>query len=166
MSVESKGERGPQMPIELQRMTLDDLEAYVALEKKVQGKTYAAAQDRSEAEEEYRKGPMFFIRRGDQVVGAASYAIEEDGRAYINGLAIDPEYQKQGLGRRALEQILEHLKSAPQVWLRVHPENNAVKLYQSYDFQITGREENYDDTGEPRLILTRNQSVSEEVAQD
>ena len=144
------------MPIELQVMTQSDLEAYVELEKRVESKTYAAAQNLEEAEEEFGKGPMFFIKQGEKIVGAASYVEEEDGRVYINGLSIDPEHQGQGFGSLALQLILDQVSDAPQVWLRTHPENPAVKLYQSHGFEITGREENYDNTGEPRLILTRN----------
>ena len=146
------------MSVELHRMRREDLEAYLVLEKKVESRTYAAAQNLIEAAEEFENGPMFFIKQGDKIVGAASYTVEEDGRGYINGLAIDPEYQGQGFGPMALEQILGQLRSVPQVWLRVHPENDAVKLYQSHGFEISGREEDYDNTGEPRLILTRDQT--------
>lgn len=160
MSIEGKSEQDPKPQIEFQRMTRDDLEMYIALEKKVESRTYAAAQNLVEAEEEFSKGPMFFIKHGDKVVGAASYVVEENDGVYINGLAIDPEYQSHGFGEMALKQILDQVSSAPQVWLRTHPENPAVKLYQSHGFVVTDREENYDNTGEPRLILTRDQATS------
>jgi len=160
MSIEGKNEQGPKSQLEFQRMSRGDLETYIILEKKVESRTYAAAQNLAEAEEEFSNGPMFLLKQGDKVVGTVSYVIQEDGSVYINGLAIDPEFQGQGFGRVALEQILDQVKSAPQVWLRTHPENPALKLYQSYGFEVSGKEENYDDTGEPRLILTRNQETS------
>ncbi len=160
MTIEGKKEQAPKLPVELQRMTADDLDAYIALEKKVESKTYAAAQNQAEAMEEFNQGPLFFVKQGDNIVGAVSYVIEENGRVYINGLAIDPDYQGQGFGGEVLMQLLEQVSDAPQVWLRTHPENPAIKLYQSHGFEITGREEDYDGTGEPRLILTRNQDKS------
>lgn len=158
MSIEGNNEQAPATSLELLPMAPSDLEAYIALEKAVESRTYVAAQNLAEAEEEYEKGPMFFIKQGDTVVGAASYIVEEDGRVYINGLSVSPEYQGQGLGSRVLDQILGQVQGAPQVWLRTHPENPAVKLYESRGFKITAKEENYEGTGEPRSILVRDQT--------
>ncbi len=158
--MESNFEKAPQIKIKLQRMTLDDIDAYLALEKKVETRTYTAAQNPEEAEEELAQGPMYFITQGNTVLGAVSYSLKEDGSAYINGLSIDPEYQGQGLGRKALEIVLEEVKDVPRVWLVTHPENErAIALYKSFNFEIGERIENFHGDGEPRIVLSRDQAT-------
>jgi ribosomal protein S18 acetylase RimI-like enzyme len=145
--------------VELHRISQDDLDEYLAFEKKVESRTYTSAQNREEAEEEFAQGPMYFIKQAGKVVGTVSYSIQEDGSAYINGLAIDPEYQGQGLGRAVLEQILEQVKDASRVWLVTHPENNrAIALYGSFGFKVTDRIENFHGDGEPRIVLILEQT--------
>ncbi len=143
--------------IELQRLAYEDLDQYLAFEKKVESRTYTAAQNAEEAKEEYEQDPMYFIRQGGEVVGTASYSMQEDGSAYINGLAIAPAFQGQGLGRAALELILQEIHAAPRVWLVTHPENEkAIALYESLGFVVTNRIENYHGDGEPRIVLTKS----------
>jgi ribosomal protein S18 acetylase RimI-like enzyme len=145
--------------VELHRISQNDLGEYLAFEKKVESRTYTSAQNREEAEEEFAQGPMYLIKQEDKVVGTVSYSIKEDGSVYINGLAIAPEHQGQGLGRAALEQILEQVKDAPRVWLVTHPENSrAIALYESFGFKVTDRIENFHGDGEPRVVLTREQT--------
>lgn len=158
MSIEGRLESAPKIEIELQQLSLEDIDRYLEIEKRVESKTYLAAQNREEAEEEFALGPMYFIKLRDQVVGAVSYSKQEDGSVYVNGLAIDPLFQRQGLGREVLTQILEQVKLAPRVWLVTHPDNgSAVSLYESFDFKITDRIEDFEGSGEPRIVLTRDQ---------
>lgn len=156
--MEGNPEHAPRMSIELEPVSQNDLDAYLALEKRAENRTYTAAQNREEAEEEFEQGPIYFIKQSGKVVGTVSYSIKEDGSAYINGLAVDPDFQGQGLGRAALEQILAKLKNTPRVWLVTHPENDrAIALYESFDFKITDRIENFHGDGEPRIVLAREQ---------
>lgn len=152
--------KGESPAVELQRMVPADIDAYLALEKRVESRTYTAAQNRQEAEEEFALGPMYFIKQGDSIVGAVSYSKKEDGSIYINGLSIVPEYQGRGLGRAALEKVLGQVKDAPRVWLVVHPENApAVRLYESLGFTFIERIEDFHGDGEPRVVLSRDRSV-------
>ncbi len=146
----------PQTTVELQRMAQSDIDMYLALEKRTECRTYTAAQNHEEAEEEFAQGPMYFIKQKDKIVGTVSYSIQEDGGVYLNGLAIDPDFQGRGLGRAALEQVLAQVKDAPRIWLVVHPANDrAIALYKSFDFKITDQIENFHGDGEPRIVLTR-----------
>jgi len=77
---------------------------------------------------------------------------------YLSGLAVDPAYQGLGVGRDALEQVLSEVKNAPKIELLTHPDNeNAIKLYQSFGFEITDKKDNYFGDGEPRIVLVKNQ---------
>ena len=74
--------------------------------------------------------------------------------AYLSGLAIDPRFQGQGIGREASKLILNKLKDIKRINIITHPDNAvALKLYQSLGFIIESRKENYYSDGEPRLVL-------------
>lgn len=159
MSAEGTFEQAPRAEITFQPVTANDIDTYLELERRVEGRTYTAAQNHEEATEELSQGPMYFIRLGDKIIGTVSYSRKEDGSVYLNGLAIDPDFQGQGVGRAVMEQFLDQVKDAPRVWLVVHPDNTrAIELYQSFGFSITDRKEDYHGDGEPRIILTRDQS--------
>ena len=159
MSKEGNLERSPRPEITLQPVAEADIDTYLRLEKRVEGRTYTATQNHEEAAEEFTQGPMYFIRLGDKIVGTISYSTKEDGSVYLNGLAIDPEFQGQGVGRAAMQQFLDQVKDAPSIWLVVHPDNTrAIELYQSFGFAVTDRKEDYHGDGEPRIVLTRDQS--------
>jgi ribosomal protein S18 acetylase RimI-like enzyme len=139
----------------LQKATTADIEAYIAIDKNVEGKTYSSITDEKGVREEMKKGPVYMIKSGDEAVGTISYERKEDGSVYIGGLAIDPKFQGRGFGRAAMTQVLDEVKDAARVWLLTHPENTAaVSLYESLGFRLTGRKENYFGDGEPRIVLT------------
>ena len=145
----------PNNQIFLQRVTPADVNAYIEIDKKVASKTYFPARGEKAVLDDMAKGPVYMIRKEGKIVGTVSYQRQEDGSVFLNGLAIDPAYWGQGLGREALVKVLEEIKDALKVWLVTHPDNEkAINLYQSLGFQITGRKENYYGDGEPRIILT------------
>lgn len=155
-------EHTPEKKITLQKATTADIEAYIAMERRVVDRTYSAMLTEEEVREEMQKGPVYMIKDGDVIVGSVSYEIKPEGTVYLSGLVIDPAYQGRGLGRTALEQVLEEVKDAPKIELLTHPDNTkAVGLYQSLGFQITGRKENAFGDGEPRVILTREKPKDE-----
>ncbi len=141
--------------ITLQKATIADIEDYIAIEKKVTSRTYASITEEEEVKKEFENGFVYMIKKDDKSVGIISYEIKDDESAYISGLSIDPDFQGQGIGRIALVKILNEINNVLKVWLITHPDNfRAIKLYESLNFKITGRKENYFGDGEPRIILT------------
>src|SRR3989344_1602752 len=93
--------------------------------------TYIPTLEGKEVLKYMAKGPVYMITRGKEVVGTVSYEIKEDESVYISGLAVDPKHQGQGIGREALQRILEEVKDARKVELLTHPDNaNAINLYE------------------------------------
>ena len=136
-------------------MTTADIEDYITIEKMVTSRTYASITDQTEIIKEMEKGPVYIIKKDGESIGMVSYEIKEGNGVYISGLSVNPIYQGQGIGKNALEKILQEVAGAPKVWLVTHPDNtSAVKLYQSLGFEITDRKENYFGDGEPRIVLT------------
>jgi len=141
--------------ITLQKATIAYIEDYIAIEKKVTSRTYASITEEEEVKKEFENGFVYMIKKDDKSVGIISYEIKDDESAYISGLSIDPDFQGQGIGRIALVKILNEINNFSKVWLITHPDNfRAIKLYESLNFKITGRKENYFGDGEPRIVLT------------
>lgn len=78
--------------------------------------------------------------------------------AHITILAIDPSYQRQGLGQALLLALLKSAWKRGLEWatLEVRASNQgAIALYQRFGFQEVGRRRKYYDNSEDALILWR-----------
>lgn len=141
--------------IVLEKATPEDIPKYIEIDTKVSGRTYSAILTDEAARKELATCTVYMIKKDDQIVGSISYKIKEDGTAYISGIAVDPAFQGNGIGRQAIEQVLLEVADAPKVELVTHPDNHrAVSLYESLGFKIGERKENCFGDGEPRVVLT------------
>lgn len=88
--------------------------------------------------------PIGFI-----MLGYGTTADEDEPQVAKDGYClwrfmIDKAYQKQGLGGRALEKVLEYIRTYPcgpaaYCWLSYEPENSVAKaLYEKYGFTENG----------------------------
>ena len=146
------------MNITLKRAGVEDVENYIKIEKSVKSSLNLVTIDTAEAQKEIEDSIVYMIAFEEQVVGLVSYEIKGDTKAHIAEIAVNPDFQGKGIGRRAMEMILEELrtKSFTFVDLETHPDNPALRLYESLGFSVVGRVENYKDSGTPRLVLSRN----------
>ncbi len=79
--------------------------------------------------------------------------------AHITVLAIDPRYQRRGLGKWLLVNLLEDAcdRALTRATLEVRPSNSrALALYESLGFETLGRRRRYYTDGEDALILWQN----------
>ena len=147
----------------LRKATIEDIPLLIAVEKKLVGlKIYSAGIDEKEWKEVLGKENevVYLILLDGEVVGNISYERKLNETAYIDGFAIDPKFQKQGIGRQALKMVIDELAGAKRIELVTHPENTAaIKLYLSFGFAIKSRIENYFGDGEPRIQLVKENSV-------
>ena len=89
----------------------------------------------------------------DIVVGAVCYRYEKvDGsdnlkKCYIMTLGCLAPYRRYGVGSMLLRHVLRKclkIKQVQSIYLHVHIENDAaVKFYENFGFEITGKIENY-----------------------
>jgi ribosomal-protein-alanine N-acetyltransferase len=143
--------------MELIRATTKDAQTLLEIEKTTIGlKVYSGYFTEKEIEGWINNEIVFLIKNNDIVIGSISYEVKEKDHAYISGLVIKTEFQKQGLARQAMILLFEELKSFKQLSLAVHPDNHAVKLYGSFGFKEESVVENYFGDGEPRLIMIKN----------
>jgi ribosomal protein S18 acetylase RimI-like enzyme len=143
--------------MKLIRATIEDVQILLEIEKTTIGLgVYSGYYNEKEIEEWINNDIVYLIKNGEEIAGSISYEIKNKNHAYVSGLVMRSEFQKQGLAKQAMVLLLEELKNFKQLSLVVHPDNHAVKLYESFGFVIESREENYFGDGEPRLIMIRN----------
>lgn len=143
--------------MELVRATIKDIQTLLEIEKATIGlKIYSGYFNEKEIKEWISGDIIYLIKNESTIVGSISYEINNENHAHISGLVIRPEFQKQGLVKQAMALLLDELKIFKHLSLAVHPDNHAVKLYESFGFVIESRKENYFGDGEPRLIMIKN----------
>ena len=136
---------------------MSDIDTYIAIDKKVAGRTYFPILTEEEALAEFNRCVVYMVQKDNKIVGTVSYQSKEDGSIYLSGLAVDPDYQGKGIGRLILEKVLNEIGNSKIIWLVTHPENTkVVTLYESLGFIITERKEDYFGDGEPRIVLKLN----------
>lgn len=95
---------------------------------------------------------------GDHLLGLGCYwAILDE--AHITVLAVDPRYQRRGLGKWLLVNLLEDacLRDLTRATLEVRPSNSlALALYKSLGFETLGRRRRYYADSEDALVLWQN----------
>nr|WP_279308292.1 ribosomal protein S18-alanine N-acetyltransferase [Nodosilinea sp. FACHB-131] len=94
---------------------------------------------------------------GSALLGLGCYwAILDE--AHITVLAVDPRYQRRGLGKWLLVNLLTDAseRALTRATLEVRPSNSrALALYESFGFETLGRRRRYYADGEDALILWR-----------
>ncbi len=93
-----------------------------------------------------QKTELFAIRKGDAFVGLVGCGYDEDGvSGHINPLMVDQRYQRQGIGAKAMELIVQYLIGNLHVTcVRLgHRRENlaATRLYERLGFEVCGETE-------------------------
>ncbi len=140
----------------LQTLTPDHLDQVVALDALCFGKLWS--RDLYERELESDRSDLMAVIYDNQLLAyACVWCILEE--AHITILAVDPVYQRRGLGRLLLWGLMECAiaRKLERSTLEVKPSNiGAIDLYQSYGFTEAGRRPKYYDDGSDALILWRS----------
>ncbi len=107
-------------------------------------------------EVDYLKNSEVYIAYEDNTtVGLIGYQIKQ-GYVEIMSLAVIPAYQKKGIAKDMLTQILNML-NGKEIRLVTHPKNTpAIILYLKFGFIIYGWKDDYYGDGQPRMLLKRN----------
>ncbi len=81
----------------------------------------------------------YWVAETDGVCGAISLHADADGReGEIHSFFIDPEWQRQGLGRRLWAKIQERAWARGLMRLHLDSDPVAVPFYEAIGFQVTG----------------------------
>lgn len=98
----------------------------------------------------YVNGKLLWVQafEGGRLLGWATFELESNHEAYMNLLAVAPEYQKQGVGRRLVFSICNEIPSIDTIHVLVRKVNvEGEKFYRHIGFSEFDypREDNFVD---------------------
>lgn len=143
-------------PPRLRDMTEADLPEVLALERRL----YTHPWSENIFRDCLRVGYCCRVYDGGGILGYAIMSVAAD-ECHILNLAIHPDHQRRGLGRRLLEEMLERARGQRVriAFLEVRISNHvAQRLYHKAGFHLLGRRRNYYPAAggrEDALILAR-----------
>lgn len=123
-------------------LTAHDLPAAFAIEKASHAFPWRESTFNSNQDERYLN---LKLTRDDALVAFAITQVVLDEATLFN-IAVHPTYQRQGHGRRLLEQLIETLEARgiTTLWLEVRASNaNAIALYEQLGFNEVSLRRNY-----------------------
>lgn len=133
-------------PLTLRLMTLDDLDAVMAIETDAQPYPWTRGIFRDCLAVGYR---AWLAERGGALCGFGVLSCAA-GEGHVLNLCVARAQRRQGIARRLLRQLLDDARAggAEQVFLEVRPGNRAaVQLYESEGFNLVSRRPDYYPAG-------------------
>ncbi|MDB5260546.1 MAG: acetyltransferase [Candidatus Nomurabacteria bacterium] len=145
------------MELKYKKAIIEDIPTLISIEQSIVGsKTYSAMLEESEWIKAINDGPVYIIEKDSKIAGDVMYEMKSPDHAYISGILILPEFQRQGIARQAMDYILKEIGEVKRIDLVTHPDNfKAISLYESLGFKIESRKEDYFGDGEPRVVMAR-----------
>jgi ribosomal-protein-alanine N-acetyltransferase len=145
----------PELP-ELRPMQERDLDGVMAIEERV----YPFPWTRKIFADCLRVGYSCWVLELDAMVVGYSVLSAGAGEAHILNIGVDPDHQRRGFGGRMLNRLvnLARWHHARTLFLEVRPSNvAALKMYESFGFDVVGRRPNYypaDEGREDAIIMS------------
>jgi GNAT superfamily N-acetyltransferase len=88
--------------------------------------------------EQIAAGGVFVLEQGGAIVGFSAILRREDGDTELDALFVEPEIQRQGIGRKLIEHCAAVARSAGSRALHVIGNTHAKEFYLSCGFEILG----------------------------
>jgi [ribosomal protein S18]-alanine N-acetyltransferase len=147
--------------ISMHEVSEADMEVLIDIERSVpETNTYSPMLTARAWKEELAENTVEIIKLGDFAVGSIAYKEKSPNHIYISGIIVRPEYQGRGIATNAIQSVLAKYPDAERIDLVTHPDNPALKLYESIGFKVEERKENYFGDGEPRLVLALTREIN------
>lgn len=127
---------------EFRTMTLLDVEAVMAVEQSVYPFPWTAGNFRDALKAGY---DCWVLEAGGELMGYGVMMVAA-GEAHLLTVAVAAGWQRQGLGRRIMDFLLETARGrgADFMFLEVRPSNGpALALYERMGFSVIARRKNY-----------------------
>jgi ribosomal-protein-alanine N-acetyltransferase len=131
--------------------TFQDIPSILAIEQKAT--SYPIAKTKIESEFEQENAHILIAEHEDKAVGYLDVWIVLSEAEIIN-VAVDPDFQKQGIGRSLFHYFAQNHPGIKKIHLEVRAGNlKAQKFYQKLGFQTTGRRKSYYADGEDAVLM-------------
>jgi [ribosomal protein S18]-alanine N-acetyltransferase len=117
--------------------------------------------------EQNRVARCLVVREADVIVGyLCLWEIADE--IHVTNIAIHPSHRRRGIARELLAGLIAdaHARDVRMIVLEVRPSNQqAIKLYESFNFRVTGRRRGYYyDTGEDALVMEKRLAAAPSAA--
>ena len=126
------------MSVEVRPLSFEDLDRVCEIEEACFSMPWKKEDFADLIESEH--SDYFVIISDGVIVGSAGYT-NTLGDAYINNVAIHPDYRGLGLSKKLMEAVLDHglSKGIKNYTLEVRVSNTpAIRLYESFGFECAG----------------------------
>jgi ribosomal-protein-alanine N-acetyltransferase len=126
------------------RMEVTDLDDVMAIEQRVFSEPWTKEMFYSEFFDN-RLSFSFVAKEGEEVLGYL-FAWEVSGEFHLMNIAVDPQWQRQGIGEALMQKMCDtgKARSIGQILLEVRVSNlSAISLYKKLKFSKVGRRKNY-----------------------
>ena len=107
--------------------------------------------------QQIQDGHVFVAERNSSILGFAALLCPESGCIELDGLFVEPEHWRQGVGRALVDHVISHCKLVQTGKLMVVANTHAKDFYLSMGFEIEGIvETKFDPALAMTLIIARS----------
>jgi ribosomal-protein-alanine N-acetyltransferase len=156
------------MNVTIRRMAVEDISAVVDLDQKSFSLPWPERSFRFELTDN-PASRCWVAELDGKVVGMIVIWLIVD-EAHVATIATDPEYRRQGIGRRLLAHALRRLitDGARSSFLEVRESNVAAQdMYRKFGYEVTGRRRRYyRDNDEDAILMTLDSLNAERLKVD
>ena len=146
--------------MKIEEVSLGDIDQIIALEKRAFQKDAFT----SELIRKLMRRNLFFLKIQDpassELIGFIIVVKDREDRANIINFLINPTYHRKGYGSLLLRTTLQKIRNfreITRVVLNVKTDNlAAIKLYESHQFQIKKKIDNYYKSGDSSFLMRRD----------
>ncbi|HJQ15131.1 MAG TPA: ribosomal protein S18-alanine N-acetyltransferase [Anaerolineales bacterium] len=151
------------MNVRIRKMTVEDLRAVVDLDQKSFSLPWPERSFRFELTDN-PASRCWVAELDGKVVGMIVVWLIID-EAHVATIATQPEYRRQGIGKRLLAHALSHMMQdgARSSFLEVRESNSAAQeMYRKFGYEVTGRRKHYYRDNDEDAILMNLESLTPE----
>ncbi len=144
-----------QKEITIRSMRLDDLDRVYKLEIKLFPNPWPKSFFENDLRSE--RTIAFVVEREDSVIGY-SIASWEGQRLHVTNIAVDKEYQRQGIGTKLMHKVenIAQKRGCRYVYLEVRPNNiAAINLYKNLGYTILFTRKIYYIDGDDAYVMEK-----------
>jgi N-acetylglutamate synthase-like GNAT family acetyltransferase len=121
-----------------QPTTHDDFKAYYALRYKVLSEPWGHPKGTEKDDYEPISEHFMAVNEKNEVVGVVKLYEKDKEVGHISHLAVDPQYQRKGIGHLLLKTVEEHARARGFQTLGTMARATATVYFEKYGFRIVG----------------------------
>jgi N-acetylglutamate synthase-like GNAT family acetyltransferase len=88
--------------------------------------------------EQIQNGQVFVAETGDAVLGFAAILLREDGSVELDGLFVEPDLWRRGVGRKLVDRCVEEARTLGARAIHVIGHPDAEGFYKNCGFELVG----------------------------